>query len=364
MQINTDWEFNKATALAYWWRLKSTLAVILGVFFVSLIGAVWYGYNNPVLYESQSVKEGMVEGEKLEGYLYFSAIDIQDKYSDTNVFAYDFATGRISAVTNSGSYYDFSIFTLNGIKGALFNTFGPNTNQEGENEIVPALMDMETGEFRYLNVTAGWHETALTFNSNLFFIAFARQPEFYSQRDESGDISTWEVIIHSPAVGRELQIKKAFYPVWDPNSDDIFYLRKDGIYRYDIKKRAEQIVYEAPEELNANSELTASKDGRLWLTLPSGGYEVLKIARDTTDVVYKEATPSDGRYYMSAVLSPQESFYAITKRDKVFQAGSRTIIEFRDAKSHNIIETLEPDGFAPNSLYLEDWSLLEATVNF
>lgn len=288
--------------------------------------------------------------DNLSGYLYFDSIPILREGDNTSnpgitPYAYDLVDETYAPVFNFyGNHYDLT--PLSNTKAAFLSV---SKNDEDAPVTLPVTFDMQTGELAQLSKTDGAIPTGIVVsgdNPERIITSFRKEDVDKAMID-----SHW-FVFYNPYTGTNVILDKSSSPAWANSGEDVYFLKQDGIYRYNLASDKAALAYHKYSNFDALNELTiAQNNGFALLTRPSiRALMTFELDPNTGNLKEKSFIVTPGTTYKSPVIAPNSQHYAIVAHSK-----ANTLIEFRHYRSSKVIHTITIPDVAQDRLTLSAW---------
>lgn len=293
------------------------------------------------------------------GSLYFDSLALPDpeagsEYEDAtqaaNIYRYDFVEGATIPVVEYGESFDGNPLNPTDIAFVTSLSRDGNTTEQAH-----VRLNTDTDSFVELAANDPDEAFELTVSpEDPSRIAFV----FRSKNTANAyDINDYHILFDNPYSEQTITIEDAASPAWTMGGDVLVFLKKDGVYAYDLKRDVSGLLSNQYTDLGSADHIAVSA---------SSTYAILTIPSLNTIAVFEPLTSESGDIiginetgviqtkditYTSPVISPDNRFYAVVAAK---ETGS--VIEIRHYLSRDVIATIVPEGTNPEYLSISAWS--------
>lgn len=303
---------------------------------------------------SYGLEVGNTGDTTLYGALYFTA-DVREEGDQlyfpkiySHSFAEDFSTQYNAAVARSYARKDeFTDLLVAHV-----------TDSDDPDGIDVLAFDKGTSEFAYVAAVGGYNEVELTVSPAGNHYAYGFQSE--AGTDEL-DIGNWNIALHSFGEGEVITLQAASQPVFTENGEDLLYMKKDGIYRYNIDAGESYPFSMLYYDFSRADNFTYNSNGStLIITSPNLHLISVQNVDFESGAVERGAIVTSDTRYKYPVISPDSRFYAVmAAKDGDFDAESNTYskidAEIRLIDDADFLERVTFDNFVPSTVILQQW---------
>ena len=297
----------------------------------------------------------------LNGLLMFSANKV-GVIGNIQTFALD-----VSTATKNPEVYipEHSVsamieFRDSSIPKELFFLSSSNTEQDG---LSVQSYNSSTKKLKSYLSTKGQNERMFEWSEKAGLLAFNRQninaPDFLDMLS----IENWEIAIINPDTDVLIDtVKNAYNPQWSPDGKELLFLKKDGLYLYNLSLRTQvKVISTSGGEVIATSMINLSNEGThlVWTTAKSGLITMSEITSWSPFVIvelgYIQA--SETEFYWP-IFSPSGDYYAVQAIDTLKEGSfvrENSRIEIRATEGKTVQYVHKMDDFAFNGLFTDDW---------
>jgi len=182
---------------------------------------------------------------------------------------------------------------------------------------VPVTYDLETQKPSALPVADGYQ--ARSFFASSFENWYAGDVYRVDvPRAERMNLESWQVVVLNPVTEEQITIENASSPQWLNDSDDVVYIKADGVYRFNFFSGTEERIVDTYTDLTANAQLAIDTQSRhLVLTIPSSNTMAVFEITDARAAELNELNQifsMEYRFY-SPVFSPDGTYFAVVQND-------------------------------------------------
>lgn len=231
------------------------------------------------------------------------------------------------------------------------------------NERHPSWIDYRTYDWYRFDTPSLWNEgTIQAPNRNVpdrTWIAYDGQ----STNFESGsraffNLSNWTIVVHNPATNETRTIPQAARPQWLNDGADLVYLKRDGLYRYNVSLDQSERLNTGWSNLGRDAQLAVADDSsRLLLTVPNlstiAAYTFTDSLNGELELLGMIAQP--GLIYTDPVFDVTGSYYAVLRFSDSPDGAYNPQVELRNFISRDVIDTIPIDFESQDPLTLLDW---------
>ena len=226
-------------------------------------------------------------------------------------------------------------------------------------------VDLKTGEIKLLESTKSSGERNFAWSAEAKLLAFNRlkTQEQNTPYIDLLPLENWEIVIVNPGTDEVVSIiKDAFQPKWLGGGSKLLFLKKDGLYIFDIgtKELKKLVAVEPGKNVISTSMIDLSKDGShiIWTVPASGIITVYKVSKDTSVIEELGRIQQNGTEFYWPIFSPNGKQYAVQAIDSLkgqdlYRKNPR--IEVRETEGRAIIFSSPLDEFDFNQLFSDGW---------
>jgi len=205
--------------------------------------------------------------------------------------------------------------------------------------------------------TFGWNETDLT-TSDTGLFAYSFQEE---DKSESQSIADWKIAVHhfDGGIGPVI-IDEAIEPHFSSDGNSLFYMKQDGIYRFDFASSTENLIFGNYTNLSTlDSFAFHTQTGTIIAAIVS--WKIISVVQilNSDDVLEIGRIVTPGTVYRNPIFSPDGNHYAV---QAMSEGGG---ISFEVRKINNQIPTYRQDIslYVPESVSLQTWLDTELIIS-
>lgn len=318
-----------------------------------------YGLSTELYDEDPNVDVTDTYSGDLVGSLYFDSIALpeegisnEDATRAANLYRYDFGEELTMPLVEIGESYDG-------------NPLGPE-----EIAFITSLLDEQgnpTKAHVSMNTKSGtFFELAESHPGEAFELVLgeqgSRRAVYVFRSDITEDkyaIENYSLFFDNPYIAQTITIEAAVSPAWTMAGDLLLFLKRDGIYAYDMQTDTTLLLSDTYSDFGPSDRLSVSASSTFAvLTVPSLSSIIVFEPRttETGAIVGMDETgliQSNDVMYSTPVISPDGRFYAVVVTP---QNGKEKYVEIRHYLSRDVISQFTPAGINPDYLALSAWT--------
>jgi hypothetical protein len=171
---------------------------------------------------------------------------------------------------------------------------------------------------------------------------------FLTEADlNANTIASWSIAVHNRLTGKLVVLPQAKNPTFTPDSQDIVYMKREGIYRDNLDTASTTVVSELYNDMTSNEDYAITSDGNTLVitSLKSGLISIQQ--RDEVGNTREIGTIIDtSNSYRMPTLSPDGRQYAVV---------SNNAVEVRFVDNRMPVKTILLERYQANSVQLSAW---------
>ncbi len=334
------------------------IVMVVGIVLLVIVGASsWYVWHwqqtQPVTVISHGLEETQVPTKNfLVGQLYFSAIRSDDDTAAPYIYKKDFTDDYINRA------FDFSALSY-AYSNTQYDTMVTYINESVDPDGLQLIWrDRQTGETGTLPRLTGYSEMELTVSPDNIYYAYSY---LETAAKNPSQLTDWDIVLINSDTLKITVVNGAMEPHFTANGKYLYYMKTDGIYRYDIETETHTLVSNIYQDLTPIDDYTISDNGNV-LVFTSPSLRTISIQELDAEGHSTEVGAEVGVAvrYRQPMMSPDgETYIVMVARDNDFDTTTQTYHtvfgEIRSLYGKTVLDTVPFTGFVPGSVQLNEW---------
>jgi hypothetical protein len=208
------------------------------------------------------------------------------------------------------------------------------------------------------HIENGYNEVELTASPDDIYYAYTYQTV---DQVNSLAIDDWNIALYNFDTKEVIVIEEATEPTFARNGKLFLYMKKDGIYSYDLTTASTTLVSNLYQNLSFIDDMAVSTDGnRLILSSPLLNLISVQLIDTDMQTFEQGRIIMPGTGYRHPIISSDGQWYMVlaanhTDYDSVNKTYKKVLGEIRQFDSKKVIKEVTFEDLDPNSVTLQAW---------